>query len=109
MGGVAGGGKYYLPETPENSRSECHAWSVLPIYELVRTIAGINYTDGVVTVKPNLHFFLNLRGQVVTPAGVVKFDCRCEVGRQPRTVTVSEEIVVNCVKEDGAEIIVDRR
>lgn len=29
------------PETPHASRSDCHAWSALPMYEMMRTIAGV--------------------------------------------------------------------
>lgn len=30
------------PETPGISRSECHAWSALPMYEMVRIMPGIS-------------------------------------------------------------------
>ena len=106
---LPGEGSTTCPETPENSRSECHAWSALPIYELVRAIAGITYADGVVTVSPNLSYLPDLRGQVVTPAGVVELEYRREDGRQLCTVTVPEKMFVNWVDKLGAEIIVNRR
>ena len=34
------------PETPVGSRSECHAWSALPMYELMSVMAGIRRESG---------------------------------------------------------------
>lgn len=106
---LSGEGSTTCPETPEQSRSECHAWSALPIYELVRAMAGIRYVDGTVTVRPNLSYLSDLRGQVITPAGAVEFDYRCEEGQQMCAVIVPEEMVVNCIENENTKILLSRR
>lgn len=88
---LPGKGSTTCPETPENSRSECHAWSALPIYEFVRSIAGVKCENGKITVKPDLAYLSDLSGRVITPAGPVEFDCHRENGRQICTVVPPEE------------------
>ncbi len=108
---LPGEGSTTCPETPEDSRSECHAWSALPLYELVRTIAGINYADGSVTVRPDLSYLSylpDLRGQVVTPAGVVKFDYRHEGDGQICVLTVPENMMIRSLADDNTKMIVRR-
>ncbi|MDO4337376.1 MAG: alpha-L-rhamnosidase N-terminal domain-containing protein [Eubacteriales bacterium] len=64
------------PEEPENGRSECHAWSALPIYEFIRTMAGIRMGgDGWETavVQPHLEYLNTLEGTTVTPKGEITF------------------------------------
>lgn len=53
------------PETPSNSRSECHAWSALPMYELISVMGGIRREAGSparVEVCPHLDYVPNLEG-----------------------------------------------
>ena len=68
------------PETPKGARSECHAWSALPLYELIRTVAGIQpQTDGTLLVSPNMMDLPDLRGQAITENGPVFFEyCKNE-------------------------------
>lgn len=64
------------PETPEDARSQCHAWSALPIFEYVRTIAGIRAAQSnweTVEIKPNLMGLPDLNGTVPTPKGNISF------------------------------------
>lgn len=64
------------PETPVNCRSECHAWSALPMYELMSAIAGIqrckpgeeNYR-----IFPHLHAVPDLQGEYCTVCGPIRF------------------------------------
>ncbi len=67
------------PEEPVNGRSECHAWSALPIYELIRNIAGIRMGEiawGSVEVNPHMEYLQDIKGTAVTPYGQVTFDYR---------------------------------
>lgn len=64
------------PETPSNSRSECHAWSALPMYELLAVIAGIRRESGVpdyVEICPHLDYVPNLEGRLITEYGEIVF------------------------------------
>ena len=64
------------PETPYDSRSDCHAWSALPMYELVRGMAGIRAgSPGWETARiaPRMDFLQDLSGHVVTPRGLIRF------------------------------------
>ena len=65
------------PEEPLNGRSECHAWSALPMYEFIRTIAGIRPKESgwkEIEVRPELSYVPDIRGVVATPAGKIYFD-----------------------------------
>lgn len=70
------------PEEPENGRSECHAWSALPLFEFSRSIAGIKMGSPgweTVLIQPNLDYADDIAGSVVTPRGNINFDfCKCE-------------------------------
>lgn len=64
------------PETPFNSRSECHAWSALPMYELLAVIAGIRRKSGDATqveVRPHMDYVPDLEGKMVTEYGEILF------------------------------------
>ena len=64
------------PETPSNSRSECHAWSALPMYELISVMGGIRREAGSparVEVCPHLDYVPNLEGGMLTEYGLVTF------------------------------------
>lgn len=87
---LPGQGNTTCPETPEDSRSECHAWSALPIYEFVRVLAGVRYEKGTLTVRPNLSYLPDLRGQIITPAGPVVLDCRRQDGKPVCRVTMPQ-------------------
>ncbi len=62
------------PETPKGARSECHAWSALPMYEMMRTIAGVK-PQGIawesVTVSPRPMDLAEFEAEVPTPKGAV--------------------------------------
>lgn len=64
------------PETPGLARSECHAWSALPIYEMTRVLAGIQSTQpgwSSAVIAPCIDSLPDLTGQVITPAGLIRF------------------------------------
>ncbi len=64
------------PETPRQSRSECHAWSALPMYEMMRTMAGVT-AEGIgwehVRIAPHPMDLEDLQGKAVTPKGDISF------------------------------------
>ena len=66
-------GSTTCPEEPTHPRSECHAWSALPLYELNRTIAGIRLEGGNVMIRPRMMDLPDLRGEASTPLGMAAF------------------------------------
>lgn len=65
------------PETPHYARSDNHAWSALPMLELLRGIAGIQAAEPgwkSVRIAPNLLGLPDLTGTAATPAGDIRFD-----------------------------------
>lgn len=66
-------GNTTCPETPGESRSECHAWSALPIYEFVRTMAGIQERMSTVEICPHPCYLQDLKGAVMTGGGPITF------------------------------------
>lgn len=65
------------PETPNNARSECHAWSALPMYELLGTMAGIRPGKPgrqSIVICPHMEYLPDLTGGMVTEWGMLEFD-----------------------------------
>jgi alpha-L-rhamnosidase len=65
------------PETPGDSRSDCHAWSSSPNYELLATVAGIEPAEPgfrSVRVRPHLGPLPWLRARMPHPQGVIEVD-----------------------------------
>lgn len=72
------------PETPVDSRSECHGWSALPIYELLGVTAGVRRENGrpeAVTVRPHMGGLPDLEGAVATEYGRIEFRYSRQDGR----------------------------
>lgn len=74
--GLMDRGSTTCPEEPHHPRSECHAWSALPLYEFMHTLAGIRQENGVIVIRPHLLDLPDLSGSAATPFGVVRFAYR---------------------------------
>lgn len=64
------------PETPGDTRSDCHAWSALPIYEMIRSVAGICPDKAgweTVRICPHLDYLPDLEGEAAVPGGKIGF------------------------------------
>lgn len=64
------------PEEPDKGRSENHAWSVLPMYEMIRKLAGVEPMEPgwkSVRICPHMEYLTDLQGQAATPFGTVEF------------------------------------
>ncbi len=85
------------PETPTESRSECHAWSALPMYELIRVFAGIKTTDGweTVVITPHLEYVPDLKGETATPKGNIIFDYKKESYNIVLPKTLNGQLIIN--------------
>lgn len=62
-------------ETPDHPRSDCHAWSASPVYDLLATVCGIEPgSPGFKTVRiaPHLGPLHHVQGSVPHPDGVIR-------------------------------------
>ncbi len=65
-------------ETPEPTRSDSHAWSAHPNYDLLTTVAGVTpATPGFATVRvePHLGTLSAVDATVATPRGAIRVRC----------------------------------
>jgi hypothetical protein len=68
-------------ENPEPTRSDCHAWSASPVYELLSLTAGIEpAAPGFreIRIRPNPGHLKIIKAIVPVPAGMVSLDWRQE-------------------------------
>lgn len=92
------------PETPTNARSDCHAWSALPLYELMRSIAGVKLLeDDTVRIAPHMMDLPDLSGQAATDKGPVRFDYRKEDGVWTYRIELPEGLSGRFIHPDGRE------
>ena len=66
-------------ETPEPTRSDCHAWSASPMYDFLATICGIMPASpgfSSVIIKPALGELTEISGSMPHPAGTIKVNLR---------------------------------
>jgi hypothetical protein len=66
-------------EQPEPSRSDCHAWSASPNYDLLATVCGIEPNAAgfkVIRIAPNLGYLSSIEGAVAHPLGIIEVDLR---------------------------------
>jgi hypothetical protein len=64
-------------ETPEPTRSDCHAWSSSPLYDFLATVCGIEPDSPgfkSVRIEPHLGNLKNVKGKVPHPSGDIIVD-----------------------------------
>ncbi len=95
------------PETPQNARSDCHAWSALPLYELIRVFAGIRMEqNGDILVTPHVMDLPDLSGQAAVDKGVVRFDYRKnETGQWKYALELPAGMMGRFIFPDGSDVI----
>ncbi len=68
-------------ETPEPTRSDCHAWSAHPNFDLLATVAGIESVApgfGKVAVTPHLGGLQHLEARLPHPLGEISVVYQCQ-------------------------------
>ena len=92
-----------IPEVPENSRSECHAWGAVALYEFTAMDLGVKQVDGKIVIKPYVQERESARGTVYTAKAAVYVSWRKKSGRLYIYCSVPEAEII---APDGYELIV---
>ncbi|MFK7692203.1 family 78 glycoside hydrolase catalytic domain [Paenibacillus sp. HJGM_3] len=72
------------PEDPFMQRSDCHGWGALPLYEFTRCLLGVKAADPgwrSIRIGPQGLSLPELRGEAVTPKGLVRVEWRRDAER----------------------------
>jgi hypothetical protein len=80
-----------LPEMPEPTRSDCHAWGAHPLYHYVTSILGIRPAAlgfRTVEVAPRLGPLTRAEGRIPHPRGEIAVEVRAEGGEPHGSVTL---------------------
>jgi hypothetical protein len=80
-------------ETPEPTRSDSHAWSAHPNYDLLRLVAGIRPTApgfAELAIEPHLGELKQLSATMPVPKGIVKVSYAVEPAGTTATVTLPQ-------------------
>lgn len=70
-----------LPETEHNPRSDCHAWSAVPLAEFPSTILGVTPAEPgftTIAIEPRIGKLKWARGSVATAQGMVEVDWKLQ-------------------------------
>lgn len=90
-------------EDPLQSRSDCHAWGALALYELPSAILGVRpsapgYSEA--EIRPHTEFLSDACGSVITPAGKVTISWRKQKDRVRLEIDKPEDLKVK-VSDNG--------
>jgi alpha-L-rhamnosidase len=88
------------PEIPGNTRSDSHAWTAHPIYDLLTLVAGIEpATPGFASVRiaPHLGTLTSLKASYPHPEGMIEVEYKVEGKALNATVTLPAKLTGNFV------------
>jgi len=86
------------PETPGNTRSDSHAWTAHPIYDLLTLVAGIEPGSpgfSTVRVAPHLGSLPSLKASFPHPQGMITVDYRATASGLDATITLPGTLTGN--------------
>jgi hypothetical protein len=87
-------------ESPEPTRSDSHAWSAHPNYDLLTIVAGIHSTSPgfkTVSIEPHLGGLKHVNASMPTPAGVISVDYQRTANAIAAELTLPEGISAELV------------
>jgi hypothetical protein len=82
-------------EKPDPTRSDCHAWSASPNYDLLATVAGIRPAGPgfkEVLIQPHPGELENFTANMPHPAGSIAVEYRKENGKERFSIQLPEGI-----------------
>jgi hypothetical protein len=88
------------PEVPGDTRSDSHAWSAHPIYDLLTLVAGIEPASpgfAIVRIAPHLGSLPSLTANYPHPQGIIKVEYRRQGAGLDATVTLPGKLTGNFV------------
>lgn len=93
-----------IPETPENPRSECHAWGAVAIYEFTYMVLGVKEDDACILINPYIEGRTSAKGSVYTKHGKV-YVCWEKTGEKFKITAESESMAeINIIMPGGKMI-----
>ncbi|MBQ8136839.1 MAG: family 78 glycoside hydrolase catalytic domain, partial [Clostridia bacterium] len=104
--GLLSRGSTTCPEEPHHPRSECHAWSALPLYEFMRTLAGVRQENGRIIIRPRLLDLPDLSGVAITSVGSVQYHYHKDQSNGLRyEITIPEKAEGCLILPEGRQIL----
>ncbi len=102
-----------VPETPTYSRSDCHAWGALAIYEFSATVLGVrtyDVNDSSVAIKPYIKGRKYAKGTVSSIAGNIFVSWKkCGDVFEITVESENDRVTKHITLPDGAEIITKKK
>lgn len=92
---MLGRGLTTFAEKPDPTRSDCHAWSASPVYELLATVAGVEPASAgfrTVRIEPHLGPLQQATAVVPHPAGEIRVACQRRGEGIEATVTLPDGV-----------------
>ena len=82
-------------ERPDPTRSDCHAWSASPVYDLLSIVAGITPDSPgfqTVSIRPHPGGLSNIRASMPHPDGKIRLDLAFEADKVRGSIELPEGI-----------------
>lgn len=92
---MLGSGLSTFAEMPEPSRSDCHAWSASPTYDLLATVCGVEPASSgfkTVRISPHLGSLKSVKGKIPHPKGFIIVDLKRNAQSMQGTVSLPESV-----------------
>lgn len=101
-----------MPETPGDSRSDCHAWSAVPLYEYIRMNLGVKPSEEKgweeIVIQPHPCGLPSMSGTVPTPKGEVSVHWQTDSDTNTLHLKVqAPHIPIRALLPDGTEVTSD--
>jgi len=96
-----------IPETPTYSRSDCHAWGALAIYEFSATVLGVrteNVNEKSVSIKPYIKGRSYARGTVSTIGGDITVSWKKDKDKFILTVSSANQGVKKVITMPNGDV-----